>query len=518
MSIANNIVKIIKEGKAQLNVPKTVFYNPVQEFNRDLSILVIRTYLKHNVWHHKSEERFVKGRGGMKILDALSASGLRSIRYAKELGDEGKIVKSIIANDLSESAVDIIKKNIGDNGVQDIVTCSHSDANVVLHMSSRSYDDKYHIVDIDPFGSGAQFFDAAVKSIAEAGLLMVTCTDVAVLCGNSSESCFSRYGSMSLRGDFCHEQALRILLRSLESHAAVYGRYIKPLLSISADFYVRLFLQVFTQPAETKKSASKLSQLYVCKECESFELQPLGTFRLKDDLKQSESNNPAVKFKYKPPTVSVGDKCHICGGSYNLGGPIWSEEIHNKDFLELLKNELSKPEAEDQYGTFKRLQGIVYLASEELPQPLYYCPETIASKLQMPVPKSSLILSALLNAGFKVSATHANRTGFKTNAGNAILWDIISQIADDEFNHTPKNKLGQRILARPTRDKLKKYDLTHNPEMISESKKLSLLRFQTNPEWGWGPKSRPSAKMDDLDREAEADGDGPIAKKLKDTD
>ena len=34
-----------------------------------------------------------------------------------------------------------------------------------------------------PYGTAAPFLDAAVQSIADGGLLAVTCTDLAVLCG-----------------------------------------------------------------------------------------------------------------------------------------------------------------------------------------------------------------------------------------------------------------------------------------------------------------------------------------------
>lgn len=51
---------------------------------------------------------------GIVILEALSASGLRSIRYSKEI--KGNI-KYIIANDLSISAVESIKRNIEFNKV-----------------------------------------------------------------------------------------------------------------------------------------------------------------------------------------------------------------------------------------------------------------------------------------------------------------------------------------------------------------------------------------------------------------
>lgn len=33
--------------------------------------------------------------------------------------------------------------------------------------------------------------------------------------------------------------------------------------------------------------------------------------------------------------------------------------------------------------------------------------------------------SALLNAGYKVSFSHANKTSIKTNASNDIIWDVV---------------------------------------------------------------------------------------------
>lgn len=38
-----------------------------------------------------------------------------------------------------------------------------------------------------------------------AGLLLVTCTDMAILCGNSSETCRAKYGAVSLKSKCCHE-------------------------------------------------------------------------------------------------------------------------------------------------------------------------------------------------------------------------------------------------------------------------------------------------------------------------
>jgi len=60
----------------------------------------------------------------MTILEALSATGLRSIRYAKEIPN----VKHIVANDWSKKAVIAIEENVRDNGVENIVSTSNSDA------------------------------------------------------------------------------------------------------------------------------------------------------------------------------------------------------------------------------------------------------------------------------------------------------------------------------------------------------------------------------------------------------
>lgn len=69
-----------------------------------------------------------------------------------------------------------------------------------------------------------------------------------------------------------------MLLFSLESHANRYKRYIKPLLSISVDFYVRVFVQVFTSASEVKRSASKHCLVFLCVGCGTFHLQPSKCF------------------------------------------------------------------------------------------------------------------------------------------------------------------------------------------------------------------------------------------------
>lgn len=116
----------VSEGSAKITVPKgEVFYNPVQQFNRDLSISVINTFQSIYLSDPKVLKR-EPGKKGIKIMEALSATGLRSVRYAKEI----KNVEQIIANDLDPDAVELIKRNVAANLGSDssIITPNQADA------------------------------------------------------------------------------------------------------------------------------------------------------------------------------------------------------------------------------------------------------------------------------------------------------------------------------------------------------------------------------------------------------
>lgn len=60
----------------------------------------------------------------VSLFEGLSATGLRSARYALEVPG----IQKIVANDISEDAYHLIQKNIDHNKVGHIVTASHQDA------------------------------------------------------------------------------------------------------------------------------------------------------------------------------------------------------------------------------------------------------------------------------------------------------------------------------------------------------------------------------------------------------
>lgn len=116
------------------------------------------------------------------------------------------------------------------------------------------------------------------------------------------------------------------MLHTLSTSGARYGRYIQPLLSLSIDFYVRIFIRVQSSPTEVKKISryvfrylnfiqlvdihwnSKTAMYFICTGCQSHYEQPLG--RIMEKVHEPSGN---VNLLYKTqmgPLVS--QKCPEC--------------------------------------------------------------------------------------------------------------------------------------------------------------------------------------------------------------
>lgn len=339
---------------------------------------------------------------------------------------------------------------------------------------------------LDPYGNPTIFLDGAVQSVAEGGLLLVTATDMAILAGNNAESCYAKYGSVPLKTKACHEQALRILLRCIESNATRHGRYIHPLLSISADFYIRVFVRVFTSPLECKKSSSKQSMFFQCTGCSTHTLQPLGI------LKPNPTEKNPNQFKYALPVVpSISDHCEQCSSRYHMGGPIWSAPIHDFEFVDMLY-ELVQTEPYINLETNARIYGMLSVVREELPNvPLYYTLDHLCSILKLQCIQIIKLRSALLHAGYKVSFSHACKTSIKTDAPNNVLWDILrnwSKVNPIHPKHIEKNPIIKAMLRKEAETSYN-FDEIH-PEANPSSRRRALARFPNNPMPNWGPGTR----------------------------
>lgn len=506
---------IVNEGKANILFPKkeTVFYNPIQQFNRDLSVSCIKAW--DNLYGSKQfqsnkrrkttsepNDSNSKKEPYMKILEALSATGLRAIRYAKEIPN----VKEIVANDLLPAAVESIDRNIQYNNVSEIVHSNLDDANVLMYKN-KANNNKYHIIDLDPYGTVTPFVDSAIQNIEENGLMLVTCTDLSVLAGNGyPEKCFALYGGVNLvNHESTHESALRLVLNLLNNTAAKYKKTIEPLLSLSIDFYVRVFVKVKTSPLEVKNLQSKTMITYHCSQCGSIANQPLG--RVTERESKKDKNKKIVKYSVAqgPP---VDQKCKFCSGTYLIAGPMYGGRLHNHEFIDEVLRINKEEHHDDTYGTRKRIEGMLTLAKDELlDSPFYFSPNMVSSIIKLQVPPLKKVSAGFGSLGFECSLTHAKPSSLKTNAPWDAIWYVLRKCdAEKSLNKMNEKSAGYKILStmdqwlpKPTEDKHPLFDpskISFEPNeqsgRVEQLRKLNIVKYQENPTKNWGPKARPS--------------------------
>ncbi|CAM8968100.1 unnamed protein product [Rhodiola kirilowii] len=538
MSIDPNDFTVIKEGEAEIlmHAKNEVFYNKTQVNNRDLSIAVLREFIKRRKQEHdamlgkrnrgrkpfvKDEVEDVSGEAsnscvddgeknngecekelkspleneccelersgfnsgeeekkkrelklkGARVLEALSASGLRALRYAREVEDLGEVV----ALDNDKNSVEACRRNIRFNGsvASSKVKSELVDACIYMVSHPKEFD----MVDLDPYGTPSVFLDSAVQSVVDGGMLMCTATDMAVLCGGNGEVCYSKYGSYPVKGKYCHEMALRILLKCIESHANRHKRYIVPVLSVQMDFYVRVFVRIYTSASAMKNTPLKLSYVYQCTGCDSFHLQPLA---------RTVSKNNSVRYMLGFGPV-VSQECSDCGKKYNMGGPIWSAPIHDQEWVASILADVTS--MKDRYPAYGRISAVLTTVSEELPDvPLFLSLHNLCSTLKCTSPSALYFRSAVINAGYRISGTHVNPLGLKSDAPMDVIWDIMRcWVKSHPVKAQPPEMAGSVILSK---EPVLQANFARAVASLSRAQAKKIARFLPNPERHWGPKLR----------------------------
>ena len=192
---------------------KGVFYNPAMKLSRDLHVAFAKKLDFNGI-----------------LLDGLAASGIRGIRLAIEADfnvefcDTSILSTETIATNLKLNG---IKSNIHNLPVEEL-------------LSKR----KYYGIDIDPFGTPAPYIEAALNGLNNDGILGISATDTAVLCGAKPSICLKRYGAMSMKRVSAKEIGVRILLARIHTIASSMGKGIEPLLCYSEGHHLRVFLKV----------------------------------------------------------------------------------------------------------------------------------------------------------------------------------------------------------------------------------------------------------------------------------
>jgi tRNA (guanine26-N2/guanine27-N2)-dimethyltransferase len=474
------------------------------------------------------------------ILDALSATGLRAVRYAREI----PFATSIVANDLLPAATKAIELNVKHNRLEDKIKAITG--NAVSHMyevgGDRCRDDKgrplpnkkYDVIDLDPYGTAAPFLDAAVQAVHEdGGLLCVTCTDPGVWASNGyPEKCFSLYGGIPMKGVHSHEAGLRLILHAIATSAARYGLAMEPLLSLSIDYYARVFVRIYKSPADVKFLAGRTMMVYNCDTgCGAWTTQLIA----RNKLAPNKSGKGHFWKHSFAMSLGASENCSHCGMKTHMAGPMFAGPIHSPDFIKSILDGLPSV-SKDTYQTTDRIEGMLTLAlGETLPPleedensptltkktqrydpatvdlyPFFFIPSILGKVFHCLTPHENALRGALKHQGYRVTRSHAKAGSIKTDAPWSVIWEVmrewVKQKAPVKDGAIKKNTAGWAIMgfgkdqpvesnevdpqAEASKDEKPKLEVVFDENLGRESSGKKLVRYQVNPRENWGPMTR----------------------------
>lgn len=392
-------VTLVKEGAASFLVPELkpsevkyidrarsrapVFYNPRMSLNRDSAVLALGAYQKSLSRH-------------ISACEPMCGTGIRGIRLALEVDG----VEHVVLGDLNPLAAQLAKENAYMNDVSDKVRVRRIDANLLLSLHARPLH-RFDYVDIDPYGSPVPFLDGAVRSCRRNGLIGLTATDMAPLCGVNPRACLRKYGGRPIRTMYCLEVALRLVAGALVTTAARYEVAARPLFSYAADHYVRLY-------AKLEKGAKNGDQ---CLEGMGYLLHCFG----------------CSNWKTVPNWVVIDSlECEVCGAQMKVAGPMWLGDLAEEFFCD----DMTRLSERSAVSSNRRLMNIIRLVKGEIGFPRgYYNIDKLCSKLRIPSMATGLVTSSLREAGFRTAETHFDRRGVKTDASILELEKLLRDVA-----------------------------------------------------------------------------------------
>ncbi len=380
------LVPIPSEGVSFPPSAAPVFYNPEMELNRDINVAATAAFVNRLILKLRSQRNMLPA--DITYVDALSASGIRGIRVANEVGI------SAVLNDWNEDSYDLIVKNIELNDLSETTTASHKDANVLLHEK------RFNIIDLDPFGTPTLFLDAAARSAVH--LLEVTATDTAPLCGAHLNSGIRKYAAVPLNNEYHSEMGVRILLGKIARELAKHEKAMIPLLSHATRHYIRTYVQVQKGAKQTDKTLKDMGFISNCPDC-GFRKRVFGL------------------------AVHIDKECPICGTTTEIAGPLWLGQLHESEFCDEVLLELEKRPLK----TKEKAMKIITLCRDELNIPMFYDQHVICKHLGISASTIDSLIVALKEHGYEASRTHFEGVSFKTNAE---ITDIEKIMLSEKYN------------------------------------------------------------------------------------
>ena len=242
------VLSVLVEDKARLHLDLAPvikreldegmpFYNPVMKHNRDMTIAVLLAY-----WHDQDTST-------KRVFLPLAASGVRGIRLLQEFSQ-----LDVFMNDISPSAVAKMQEHLDENKVN--ATLSQQSADLFLLQNGAA-----DYIDIDPYGTPNPFLDSAVKKIRNKGILAVTATDTAALCGSSKRACLHKYGVVGDNSQFGHEFGVRALIKHVQTIGAMHEKGLVPIFAYARHHYYRVFF--VSRPGKKQVDEQLIQHKYI---------------------------------------------------------------------------------------------------------------------------------------------------------------------------------------------------------------------------------------------------------------
>jgi len=383
MALEADVVEV-KEGDTIILAPKSsifedvpprspAFYNPAAKLNRDVSLKIYSAYANLK-------------RLDLILADTLCGVGARGLRVAKECDGIAKVY----LNDLNPRAIELAKQAAVLNDISDRCVFSTKDALLFLaeHSTPGS---RFDVVDVDPFGSPVPYLPASIRAVKRGGLLSLTATDTAVLCGVYPRIALRRYGGLSMRCEYGNEVGARLLLGSAAKQAMSINSGINPVFAHASRHYIRVYFTLESGASKADENLRKIGYINHCGGC---------GYREGGEQKSL---------------------CPRCGAKMLSAGPLWIGDLYSKSMLETASK--FKP------NHLKPADKIVTLALDEcdLP-PTYYVMDKVAARLSVATPSTNDVINFLKSKGFRAARTIFNPKGVRTDAQVEDVEEAVSSL------------------------------------------------------------------------------------------
>ncbi|KAF3835555.1 hypothetical protein F7725_028113 [Dissostichus mawsoni] len=213
-------------------------------------------------------------RSPIECLDAFGATGIMGLQWAKHLRSAVKVT----ITDISDTCVKMIKENCELNNIRvdggsrgprgpEVATSEvegtpiatvevvKMDANVTMHLWPFDY------IHLDPFGTAVNYLDAAFRNIRNLGIISVTSTDTSSLYSKSPNVTLRHYGCHIIRTEYYKELAARMVVDTVSRAAARCNKGIEVLLAVALEHFVLVVVRVLRGPTQADESTKKLQTL-----------------------------------------------------------------------------------------------------------------------------------------------------------------------------------------------------------------------------------------------------------------